>query len=103
MSEAKHAPEPWGDPYQREEPHGYMGDCAIVPLDDYDHARRCVNALAGLRPEAVAELVEAARHWIAVEDGWHADNGPATTPIVDAVNAAAKRLRASLAALEVER
>jgi hypothetical protein len=60
MSEAKHAPEPWGDPYQREEPHGYMGDCAIVPLDDYDHARRCVNALAGMNPEAVAELVEAA-------------------------------------------
>ena len=31
-----------------------------VPPDDYDRARACVNALAGLNPDGVAGLIRAA-------------------------------------------
>jgi hypothetical protein len=73
MSEAKHTPEPWRAPAK---PGAYgfrdytifddVGAdrevCLAEGLTEADAARivACVNALAGMNPEAVAELVEAA-------------------------------------------
>lgn len=59
----KWTPEPWPD-----------ADSRILRLSqaDYDHAKDCVDALAGINPEAVPELIELAKHMVN-SGGWASD------------------------------
>jgi hypothetical protein len=80
-----------------------MGDCALVQIADYDRARRCVNALAGMNSEAVAELVWAANniHFnarLAPDPLMEGTTDCYIVPLDDVL-----AVRAALAALEVER
>jgi hypothetical protein len=106
MSEAKHTPEPWKvqtlhsdgmivtrDRLEIVTPEwdvvtGTPGAPPIRRSSDASRIVACVNALAGMNPEAVAELVEAARQ--IVEFGYQPGRD-------------GSKLRAALAALEVER
>jgi len=63
MSNPKHTPEPWPEKPSRLNLHDtppYISDrmgCIQISLENYAHARACVNALAGLNPEAVADVI----------------------------------------------
>ena len=63
-----HTPEPWPrwTPNRLSRAVGIPDDCAAVTLEDYEHARGCVNACAGINPGAVPKLLAALKRLIAV-------------------------------------
>lgn len=67
---SKHSPEPWvvAHGYQINDAEGVQVMCAPEP--DAERIVACVNALAGLEPGLVKELVEVAwKHWRVCDDG----------------------------------
>ncbi len=86
MSDAKHTPEPWfyggedgthqyvPDPTNHDQAWAYF----IVPVEDYRRAIPCVNACAGINPEAVPGLLAACK---ALSDG-HRTGRPSMTECV---------------------
>ena len=97
----KHTPEPWG-------PHlfgltGTIGEsmCVLLPRADYSRARACVNACAGINPEAVPDLLAAAVEWIASADAaYHKDMESNCAAMARAWAQSNRPLRAAIAKAE---
>jgi hypothetical protein len=84
---SKHTPEPWGEYQHAREPRSINGWVMAILRDmsdaDYDHARSCVNALAGIDDPAAfvaraKRIEDAARDLIGC---WQDDTSPLTNPI----------------------
>ena len=54
----KHTPEPW----PRNSPYGILPEESRLAPRDYERARKCVNACAGINPEAVEDMRKALDH-----------------------------------------
>ena len=68
---SKHMKEPWTNDNRVVQNTGVGRNYAKLDMEDWNHAAACVNALAGLNPEAVPELVEACKtfaEWLRRED-----------------------------------
>ncbi len=67
MSTPKHSKEPWTDDTEAAGEAAKMcedvsyEDTHVLSEVDWQHAKACVNALAGVNPEAVPELVKFAK------------------------------------------
>lgn len=62
MKKSNHTPEPWGPDLGPIDKDYYIEPMTLLTTRDYKRARACVNACAGINPEAVPDLLAAAKH-----------------------------------------
>ena len=61
MKKSNHTPEPWGPDLGPIDKDYYIEPMTLLTTRDYKRARACVNACAGINPEAVPDLLAAAK------------------------------------------
>ena len=62
MNKQTHTPEPWGPDLGPIDKDYYIEPMTLITTRDYRRARACVNACAGINPEAIPGLLAAAKH-----------------------------------------